>query len=955
MKRLYRLLPAALLPLLVWLAPAPSTAQYLPTYVTRALDTALGAILMKRDDLFLRWDAVPDDAHRLRSIKRLFDDPLSSFSLADTLGKIGRAGAIDPQIFFRNFAALLDLGDGLIDPSRPLLSDAEIKLLTKIDLNTLNYRPALILRRYLALSLTTYSRLLNARSGIDSATLGRIVSYSDSLVLQSEEAAEASLVEMRMGERYGLERSKQFFEVDATQLNHGRLLSPGVSLYMNALELARTMAAEAERSGDSIKTQIWETWLGKVVIGGPGSDTYAGDFFCIIDVGGDDIYRAASRDRDDAFDRPVSLIVDFAGNDTYLGEDYSFGGTLFGASTLIDLGGDDRYAVQNFSLGCGYFGVGVLYDAAGSDVYTGGTCVEGAGLFGIGLLVDDKGNDTYRAHLESQGFGYTRGIGGIAEGEGNDTYIAASPYIDFLRYDDHFETFCQGASLGARPVASGGIGFIAEQSGSDSYQADIFGQGTAYWYGFGTIVDRRGNDQYTAFQYAQGSGVHLASAVLIDDSGNDNYVSHGVSQGCGHDIAFGGLYDALGDDNYVVESLSLGGGNADAISLFVDAAGADGYIARHENTLGYSDVRRMYGMIGIFLELDGKDFYGTSRGGNDTLWTGSFYGVGLDGNFRPSATASGATPVGTTGEPDPTADLATDIPTLFIQASAAPQKYQYLVEPARKQLVDRADESIPFLMNQLGTESARERLALGIILPRIGKRVVQQLIDTVLLSRDFQRVTMAIYSLGEMHDSTAAVALGRKLTDGKNWLVRASAGEAILKMDASSARSYLRQALRDSFELVRGRAARALAIVANREDLGHLAPLINDRSQIVRYQLQMGLKQRGADSIAPFLIDQLQKSGGYASTLLAPLANDLKDSARRIELQSALLKNRQPKIRATGVRLATIWNDPAAIRRAAAIRSGEKSSIVLYELDHLPVLDEAGEATPGRKGRQRNR
>jgi HEAT repeat protein len=213
------------------------------------------------------------------------------------------------------------------------------------------------------------------------------------------------------------------------------------------------------------------------------------------------------------------------------------------------------------------------------------------------------------------------------------------------------------------------------------------------------------------------------------------------------------------------------------------------------------------------------------------------------------------------------------------------------------------------------------------------------LIDTALNSRDFQRVTMAIYSLGEMHDSTAAVALGRKLTDPKNWLVRASAGEAILKMNASSARSYLRQALRDSNELVRGRAARALAIVANHEDLGYLTPLLNDRSQIVRYQLQMGLKQRGADSIASFLIEQLQKPNGYASGLLAPLAGDLKDTARRIELQTALLRHRSPKVRATGVRLATIWNDPAAIHRAAAIRSGEKSSIVLYELDLLPTND----------------
>src|SRR5690606_9932651 len=144
--------------------------------------------------------------------------------------------------------------------------------------------------------------------------------------------------------------------------------------------------------------------------------------------------------------------------------------------------------------------------------------------------------------------------------------------------------------------------------------------------------------------------------------------------------------DLRGEDNYVVESLSLGGGNANAISLFIDAGGDDGYIARDQNTMGYSDLRRNHGMIGIFLDLDGDDFYGTSRGGNDSLWLGSTYGIGLDGGFKPERLKQQEAEKKTKSPEEIEAELETDIEKLFIQASAAPDKYQYLVEPARERL-----------------------------------------------------------------------------------------------------------------------------------------------------------------------------------------------------------------------------------------------------------------------------
>lgn len=950
-----RLLAAALLPAL--LAASGASAQYFPAYVDRAVDSALAAIYMTRSDMAMRWDATGTDIHRLSTIKKLFADPLSTFAVADTLASISLANRKNYGPMFNQLGRRLDLGDGAFLVNRPSMSDNEIKLYSKVDIGRLSLPDAFVLRKFLTLALGTDAAVINAKSHIAADRMKRLVEYCDSLILESEDNAAMSLVEMKESERYGLLRAKQFFNEDAAALEGAQLLEPGVNLFLQAFDQANAMAPEIARLKDSIKTQIWKTPLGLVALGGAGDDYYTGELFCVLDVGGNDVYKLSDRTKAQSAEHSVSLILDFDGNDTYIGNDFAFGGTLFGASTVIDLKGDDSYTARNFSLGCGYFGTGVLYDGSGSDRYAGGTAVEGAGFFGIGLLIDAQGNDNYAAHLDAQGFGYTRGIGAIIEHEGNDSYIASSPYTDYLRYDDHFETFCQGAALGYRPVSSAGIGYIAEGKGNDIYVADIFGQGTAYWYGLGAIVDYGGNDSYSAFQYAQGSGVHLAFGALVDTSGNDNYVSHGVSQGCGHDIGFGGLHDARGDDNYVVESLSLGGGNADAISVFVDAGGTDGYITRVNNTMGFSDLRREYGMIGVFLDLDGKDFYGTVRGGNDSLWTGSYYGVGLDASMRPKSPEDPGPGGANSSEPHRTkeqidAELAKDIPTLFIQASAAPQKYQYIVDPARARLVERADESIPYLMSQLNSESPRERLALGIILPKLSKRVLRPLIDTVLTG-DPSRVGMAIYCLGEMKDTAAGDALGRKIADkATNWRLRASAGEALLKMRATAAKPYLLQAVRDTVELVRGYAARALVMVADSGELAATFPMLNDRSQIVRYQIQLGLQRRGLDSsdvAGAFTDAMLAAPSGYRFELLSSVAPMLKDPASRARLLGGMLANTLPVVRARGVRLAGSWNDPGLIAKAREIRKKEKNSLVLFELDKLPEIAKTRDPKKGKK------
>ena len=90
------------------------------------------------------------------------------------------------------------------------------------------------------------------------------------------------------------------------------------------------------------------------------------------------------------------------------------------------------------------------------------------------------------------------------------------------------------------------MGLLLDHQGNDSYSADIFAQGAAYWFGFGMLVDGAGNDRYEAFEHAQGEGLHLAAGLLADWGGDDHYTGNEHVQGVGMDRSAGILFEAAG-------------------------------------------------------------------------------------------------------------------------------------------------------------------------------------------------------------------------------------------------------------------------------------------------------------------------------------------------------------------------------------------------------------------------
>ncbi|NUO07828.1 MAG: PDZ domain-containing protein [Candidatus Brocadia sp.] len=361
-------------------------------------------------------------------------------------------------------------------------------------------------------------------------------------------------------------------------------------------------------AGDILFVQ--DTSIGKIVVGGTGTSYYYADATVIIDLGGNDYYfnNAGSSCKD----RPVSICVDLSGDDIYHTDaPFSQGTGRFGIGILIDTRGNDRYLGKDFSQGSCLFGVGLLLDNDGNDFYSGRADNQGAGFFGAGMLSDLAGNDVYFSRQFAQGVGFTKGFGALMDSGGNDFYFAGGGYPDFRDPERSFQSMSQGMGMGIRPEdtvvgASGGIGMLIDQKGTDQYHGDYFSQGSGYYYSLGLLYDNDGSDKYDAGRYAQGAGIHSAIGLMTDTSGDDTYAcTFGVSQGCGHDTGIGFLVDDQGNDTYLSKTTSQGVGLEKGIGVLADFYGDDVYQA-NGNSQGISSPSKTEDIFGMGILIDNQ-------------------------------------------------------------------------------------------------------------------------------------------------------------------------------------------------------------------------------------------------------------------------------------------------------------------------------------------------------------
>jgi len=379
---------------------------------------------------------------------------------------------------------------------------------------------------------------------------------------------------------------------EAAQNYDAAQIERATAMFLEAnARLVRALRGARDRIRFPETTQRFQSTIGTVAIGTRGNDTHGADAALIVDPGGDDTYERAP-----VAGAAISVVIDLGGDDRYRGPDLA----IHGLAAIFDFAGDDVYESNGPGWGAAFAGASVLVDYAGNDVYASGLFGQGAAAAGLGALIDLSGDDGYRVRAAGQGLGLAGGVGLLWDRSGDDRYAAGGLRDAYGRGAGL--SFAQGAAVGVRTSLGGGIGILRDDAGSDDYDAEMFAQGTGYYYGLGLLWDRGGADRYRAVRYAQGNGVHQAVGVLRDESGNDRYeLTVGVGQGMGLDLAVGVLADMGGDDRYAAPNLAQGSATANGAGVLIDLGGADQWRLDQPNGWGRVDWARGLPSLGLLL------------------------------------------------------------------------------------------------------------------------------------------------------------------------------------------------------------------------------------------------------------------------------------------------------------------------------------------------------------------
>jgi len=379
---------------------------------------------------------------------------------------------------------------------------------------------------------------------------------------------------------------------------------------------------------------------------GGGEQSIDNSVFAMIDLGGDDLYTVKENSKSASYGGAklgVSVMYDAAGNDTYIGKEYTQGAGLFGVGILFDKGGNDKYKAELSSQGCGYFGIGLCFDVAG--------------------------NDSFYIYGSGQGFGgIGGGVGVLADYSGDDVYIGEKDPAVFDLADYHSQlkingNGVQGVGFGRRGdmtdghAWAGGLGAIIDISGDDHYLSGNWSLGTAYWFSTGIAYDGDGNDVYESCYFTQGSGAHYCNGILIDEGGDDRhelYETAGAALGFGWDWTNAFLINCGGNDIYRANMISMGLSQIRSNAFLIDIGGDDKYYLK-QGAAGLGEASSRVGFdkprpltpypyycksFGGFIDIGGADEYISftdssetehSKAANNTIWLAPAKGDSLYG------------------------------------------------------------------------------------------------------------------------------------------------------------------------------------------------------------------------------------------------------------------------------------------------------------------------------------
>ncbi len=645
--------------------------------------------------------------------------------------------------------------------------------------------------------------------------------------------------------------------------------------------------------------------LGPIVVGGRGINRYEKDIALLVDIDGADVYHNNAGGTRGVFGG-VACLIDMGGNDTY----YSLspgvqGSGLAGIGMLIDYRGKDSYFGEDCCQAAALAGVGLLYDEKGDDTFHGTQFTQGAAGFGIGVLADINGNDFLTCDSLGQGFGTTLGIGVCTNIYGNDSYCAGIESSSESLADSGFAQGCgvgfQSADNRKFPDLWGGIGFLIDRHGNDTYEGNVFCQGAAYFLSIGALLDNEGNDVYMSSVLSQGAGRLLSGGILVDQKGNDNYCGGRFVQGVGDDHATGMLLDYSGDDVYRDHGeKTLGFGQPPrGFGLHIDYRGNDLYDARN-NALGKIpwNVDISTRPIGVFINHRGVDTYLIDGELNpdirdNSTWYHESGAVGIDTKLKPvmyfanQKTSSKIqhyrmTPIIglENGDENGRSRLgSSDVFTRFhAPALLIPQGLSVLERIVKavdmghaefRRTLDEAIISLMFkskntdekvvklmrpLVDSIDPETRRLTVAL---LGRFASPTALEMIRTRLNDEAYDVRFTAAVELRNAEDRKAVPALTQMASHDPEADCRLIAIDSLYHIAGKKSAAVFREALQDTDRTIKIKAARILAEIKDKKSAGMLQLLAASNDPDLRRVTAESLIRIGDPTGFPILIDLL--------------------------------------------------------------------------------------------------
>jgi len=276
-------------------------------------------------------------------------------------------------------------------------------------------------------------------------------------------------------------------------------------------------------------------------------------------------------------------------------------------------------------------------------------------------------------------------------------------------------------------------------------------------------------------------------------------------------------------------------------------------------------------------------------------------------------------------------ELKEKVDSLFILSNGGLEKYRDQAQPAESTLVAMGENAVPYLMEKLTTQDARDMWTLIRIFGKIGKPSVVPLIGR-LNSENKDEVKLTIRCLGEIKDHQAVPPL-IGLLNNNDYNIRSLSCESLGKIEDSTSFEKLSYCMQDSVEVVRKSAAVALGKMKDPHAIPYLILSLSDPHYSVRMSSANSLVEIGEPAVKP-LLSLLNNSTDQILHSAIESLGKLKDK-QAVPSLIEKLKDEDWATRAFAVEALREINDPRGIEAVKELKKKETHPFVLSKIEKI--------------------